>query len=423
MVAKADAGSSSIMFRHASAAVLVRIRNDFSHPIYIDSVVLGSESYQLSGSRNIDLTVDDLGLEANAPSTTAQRRVRVRFARNSVSVAPTEVCEVQVPIFPVGESDITIKVYAHCWIEGMSCDAATYSYSLTNNTVALARNQMLKAQISLSGTNEHLTIVTRGAFSVDATHQVYFSKGNLQYTIADGTWNFAEHQYDVIESANVAENYAGQTQVGLFGWGTNGAFLEGRITAPTSTSTTASDYGPASGNLTQEQDWGHNPIANEGNQADQWRTLTNVEWNYIINGREGCSKVGSKSNARFASATVNGKRGVIVFPDTYTHPSVSVVSGSFDGAINVSKLDWTKVEINQLNWEKMEAAGAIFLPSTGQRVGKVYQNEWFGYYHTATYNSSTQSQMVRLMNNSNISCYVNSDRSNGSAVRLVRNVD
>ena len=48
-----------------------------------------------------------------------------------------------------------------------------------------------------------------GLFSVSATQQVRFSKGNLQYQASTGTWRFAEHQYDYIgtDNSNISSNY------------------------------------------------------------------------------------------------------------------------------------------------------------------------------------------------------------------------
>ena len=75
---------------------------------------------------------------------------------------------------------------------------------------------------------------TCSRFSVSPTQQVRFSRGNLQYNAAlnshatadgntlQGTWRFAEHQYDIIGTANVnsSSNYNGW--IDLFGWGTSG---------------------------------------------------------------------------------------------------------------------------------------------------------------------------------------------------------
>ena len=421
MVAHAAAGAQSLEFRHVSAAVRVRIRNNFSHPIAIDSVVVASPTHQLCGSTALDLTAADLGLAARTTATASLRRVGVGF-HTEVLVAPGAVCEVQVPILPIDEGSLTLRILARRTVVGMACDAATYTYERTDAAGALARNQMATAQIALGNANLNLTTVERGAFTINGEgDQVFFSKGNLRYTIADGTWSFMEHQYDIGESGTVGENYAGETSVSLFGWGTGGATLDGSITSPTATGT-GTDYGPASGDLTQALDWGHNPIANGGNTADQWRTLSNTEWNYILRTRK-ASTVDGKANARYAPATVAGEKGMIIFPDQYTHPSISVLSGSFSSAINISasSLTFTKVSVDQANWEKMEAAGAVFLPTAGQRVEQACSNPDNCYYWTKTQTSATQAYSVSICA-STLSCYINQNRNVGCAVRLVQDV-
>ena len=141
-----------------------------------------------------------------------------------------------------------------------------------------------------------------GLFSVSGSRQVYFSKGNLQYQASTNTWKFAESQYDYIGDANsnISSSYDGW--IDLFGWGTSGyhdANDPYNVNyQPWSSSDSLLDneynsygYGPSSNmpdmNLTgtsANYDWGvNNPISNGGNTANQWRTLTQPEWSYILN--------------------------------------------------------------------------------------------------------------------------------------------
>ena len=121
--------------------------------------------------------------------------------------------------------------------------------------------------------------VLPGSFSVSATQQVHFSKGNLQYQASTNTWRFAEHQYDYVgtqtadgngyyggnvsgsDNRNISSTYSGW--IDLFGWGTGDN--------PTLASTDHADYSTF-------VDWGCNAISNGGNTANQWRTLTKAEW-------------------------------------------------------------------------------------------------------------------------------------------------
>lgn len=61
-----------------------------------------------------------------------------------------------------------------------------------------------------------------GQFSVSASKQVYFSKGNLRYHCSSKAWSFATNQYDVVgqSNSNISSSYAGY--IDLFGWGTSG---------------------------------------------------------------------------------------------------------------------------------------------------------------------------------------------------------
>ncbi len=196
-----------------------------------------------------------------------------------------------------------------------------------------------------------------GVFSVSPTKKVVFSKGNLQYRASTNTWRFAEHQYDVVGSANknISSYYSGW--IDLFGWGTSGYNNK----KPYMTSTNMNDYGNGSNNIARTNyDWGvYNKISNGGNQTSLWRTLTNSEWDYIINKR-------SCASSKKGIGCVNGVNGLILLPDNWTLPSGltfrSGVANSRGSAYYKTINNYTVSE-----WSKMEANGAVFLPATGWR--------------------------------------------------------
>ena len=93
----------------------------------------------------------------------------------------------------------------------------------------------------------NMEIVGLGPFSVSATKKVMFSPGNLQFnamkgihqcadgTSQQGTWRFAEHQWDYVGDATNGNVYENGTKcdnakinstyngwIDFFGWGTNG---------------------------------------------------------------------------------------------------------------------------------------------------------------------------------------------------------
>ena len=181
-----------------------------------------------------------------------------------------------------------------------------------------------------------------GQFSVSANKKkVYFSKGNLRY--ASGTWSFFDHQYDYYQSYS-ADAWD------KFGWSTS------KTTYGMNISGDNSDY------LGDFVDWG-------ATMGSGWCTLSKEEWLYLFNQRSG-STVNGTENGRYAKAKVNNVGGVILFPDTYTHPDgvadpVGVNDAEYDTGLDYEDGNSYTVE----DWTKMESAGCVFLPAAGYRAG------------------------------------------------------
>ena len=189
--------------------------------------------------------------------------------------------------------------------------------------------------------------VLPGTFNVGENTQVHFSQGNLQYQASTQTWRFAENQYDVIgsDNANISASYSGW--IDLFGWGTGNN--------PTNSSTNESDYSTF-------VDWGVNAISNGGNKANMWRTLTKDEWDYLLHKRAGY-------NTSYSHATVNTVQGHILLPDNFVIPSdIHFEPVAINFTTNVYDFD---------QWQKMEKAGAVFLPAGGRRSGTSYIPYYF----------------------------------------------
>ena len=108
-----------------------------------------------------------------------------------------------------------------------------------------------------------------GRFSVSDGKQVYFAKGNLQYTRSTGTWSFAKQQTDYLGDANITTDTNGNTvladTIDLFGWGTGNN--------PADTSTNIHNYPTFN-------DWGTNVVGTDA--AYTWRTLSKAEWKYLF---------------------------------------------------------------------------------------------------------------------------------------------
>ena len=198
-----------------------------------------------------------------------------------------------------------------------------------------------------------------GLFSVSADKQVVFSPGNLQYHPKNNEWRFAENQTDYIGDANsnIAADYDGW--IDLFGWGTGDA--------PAKSSTSYSDYSTF-------VDWGTNQIGADA--PNTWRTLTSDEWVYLFDTRTDASSL-------YGIAQVSGVNGLVVLPDDWTVPAgISFKSGFHSDYVG----DYSVYQsFTDEKWQTMEQAGAVFLPTAGQRHGTdVYDVGYNGDYWSDT---------------------------------------
>ena len=229
-----------------------------------------------------------------------------------------------------------------------------------------------------------------GVFSVSDGKQVYFSKGNLRY--ASSKWSFFDNQYDYYTSYS-ADAWD------KFGWSTS---------ATTYGMSTSSSNGDYSGDFV---DWG-------ATMGAGWRTLTSDEWAYLLKTRS-ASTVNGTENGRYAKAKVNDVGGVILFPDTYTHPDgVAAPTG-----VNATdEYGWEGNSYTAADWTKMESAGCVFLPAAGCRYGsEMIGLGSYGYYGSATPDGADYAYRVKF-NSGSLEPANSINRCLGCSVRLVQEV-
>ena len=259
--------------------------------------------------------------------------------------------------------------------------------------------------------NDAPTGAVNGLFSVSASQKVYFSQGNLQYQASTNIWRFAENQYDYIgnSNSNISQTYNGW--IDLFGWGTSG-WNSGNTYYHPWDSNNSNGYGPTgSNNLTgafSNADWGvYNPISNGGNAPNQWRTLTQSEWDYVFNTRY------TPSGMRYAKAVVNNVNGVILLPDYWSSGTYSLNN------VNRNDVGFDSNILTVSQWILLEDVGAVFLPAAGNRNGTtVSYASSCGYYWSATCLGNNNACDLRFTN-SNLSANDNIYRYRGRSVRLV----
>lgn len=374
MVGKVTGANPSVIeFKHLTAAVKVMIWNNLASLLTLDSVIVSSSSLQLSGQRTVTIGVGSVTVgDQSGTIAAADKRVKISFAANTC-FKKNDTIEVQVPFWPVAQTgDFTIKIYTH--VQGAR--NISFVYERSNSNPQLTRNQMMTARVDLRSSNDNITNLRKGRFTINASGgNVFFSQGNLMYS--NNTWSFHTNQYDRCFTANgsVSTNYTSAGTFDLFRWGSSG-----NVRPPyDNSSSDNTDAVNGSTNISEtENDWGmHNAISNGGNTAGVWRTLTKSEWHYLITNRYNADNL---CNA----ATVNGVQGYIILPDGWVLPD----GCSFTG-YNGFNSDANKYSTNIYdtdNWAIMEAAGAVFLPACGY-TDKTYILEKIhrGYYWSSTH--------------------------------------
>lgn len=218
-----------------------------------------------------------------------------------------------------------------------------------------------------------------GIFSIDDIRQVQFSKGNLQFYASTKTWRFAEFQHNILAESNknIAETFNGW--IDLFGWGTGNN--------PTLSSTNDEDY------LTFTE-WLAKITSDGSDQSSHWRTLTSTEWLYLFRNR-------TNADSLFGLGVVVGLKGIILLPDEWSIPDGLTFYSSVE-----QKWQWRNgptatncgyykengvsdtYNLNNysfIEWQRMDTAGAVFLPAAGYREGtELYNIGECGYYWAST---------------------------------------
>ena len=183
-----------------------------------------------------------------------------------------------------------------------------------------------------------------GQFSVGGGVKVQFARGNLIHNLGSNTWSIARTQdfnigYNNINLGN--ENFKGD--IDLFGWSSESTYYG------VNASNADADY------TGEFVDWG--TLIGE-----QWFTMTYEQWNHLFNIRDNHANL-------WANGQVAGRNGLILLPDDWQLPEGMNFVPQYKTA---NDLEYDFLESNVYTaeeWQVMEAAGAVFLPSAGRRTG------------------------------------------------------
>ena len=369
--------------------------------------------------------------EAATCITGFNNKVTVDFGENTVTPSQEGT---GIITLPAGSGEKWAILLPQEAIEEGSAYSEDGEYTGTCGAVsAIHENGFLTAGIEVNVTTEvnpgEVPVgAINGKFTINANgEQVYFSQGNLQYIGSAATpyWKFAENQWDYLGTTTNQNSSNQNVDRDLFGWGTsgwnNGNMYYQPYDTEYMTDWNAYDYGygygPTDGtsytyNLTgtyANADWGvYNAISNGGNTPNQWRTLTQPEWDYVFSSRN------TPSGIRYAKGSVNGVNGVILLPDDW---NTSIYALNYT---NRGDAPYTTNTITSSDWESMEANGAVFLPAAGDRGGSSVGGAGSGgYYWSSSYSSSYSARNVYFSSGYLYTDYGNY-RSSGFSVRLVR---
>lgn len=241
-----------------------------------------------------------------------------------------------------------------------------------------------------------------GEFSVAYNKKVAFSQGNLQYVTTSNQWIFAQNQYDIIGTRNMVGTAFADT-IDLFAWSTD--------TDPsTAWGVTLEDNNDLyTGNFV---DWG--TAIGDGTT---WRTLTSAEWEYLRASRQNAAQL-------IGIGSINGVHGLILLPDNWVTPEgITFKSGYSDKEYSsVAFEEYQSFTLEQ--WAIMQAAGAVFLPCSGFRLGtSLAYMQLAGLYWTssphAAYGPRFASYFLFMCDGAGVGY---DTRSGGNAVRLVRDL-
>ena len=353
-------------------------------------------------------------------SVNAQRRMQVWEGNTYMQFFTTDVDSVTFLSFPDGILQECKEIHDTIFKTVTVHDTITQTIRDTITTII---KDTIYIQYCPDTINASDTLT--GVFSVSATKQVRFSHGNLQYTQSTQTWSFAEHQYDFIGTDNVdggteqidsvyGDYYKNGNiladKIDLFGWsGSIGSAKWG-----VSTSTDVSDY---SGDFV---DWGTNIIGTDA--PNTWRTLASDEWHYLR-----CSRANADDLVGVARINLNADgteyaNGLILLPDTWTCPEGVTFKSGFSDTYNVQAYaDYQTFTLT--DWQKLEAAGAVFLPASGSRYRSyVTIVQYDGYYWSATPYDSFSAGCLYFNSHEAYTYDGYNTRRNGQAVRLVQDL-
>lgn len=369
MMAVSD--NEELSFKNPCAILKIHMQKS---NISISKIQIATDQYI-----NGDFTIDYNDGEPTLTRTNSTNHTKVTTLTMANPVSITEGADFCLYLPAAQYGYFLLKIY----------DADGNILSKSFSGLNFGRNQYRTLNIPESAINFHPGDLT-GEFTVNANGaKVTFSRGNLYKN--SNQYHFASKQYLRTESNGDQDH--------LFTW----------------TSSMQTSYPPQNG----------------GNQS--WRVLSKDEWQYMmktIGGRTVSFITPSHTYTyHFLAAKVTKENGYnvngyILFPDVFYWPleeSKLPVANKFGS----QTLQWSNVPVfTNYEWQMLEAAGSVFLPTTGKiELGNAREFTSGSYYWTSTGNTSDGAYSIRFRDGAN-SPYYQEGRTDQwkCAIRFVKNV-
>lgn len=400
-----------------------------TNAIRISSIEVTAIGKGLYGTGTATVNGTNSRLDITYNNVKSNSRVVLEMGDGGVTLAPgaTGTYYVMVPPYD-GTTTFSVKIR-------FGADGHSSITKTTSTPVQLDRNMIVSIVTSATPVEDN---EISGYYSISDHCKVVFSKGNLQCwnpTTTTQTWHFAENQYDYYGGANVGNNSLGNV-VDLFYWSIKEDYEHWDAGHGSGSSygvrvlwecNAEDEYYDSYLRQSAFNDWGTLEI--DGDPANTWFTLTQPEWDYLLNGRDTRDGITRRVNVNITgvpghptgSTTIHG---CMLFPDDWTSDRIPSGISLYTDRIN---------NISYTNFRRLEAVGCVLLPECGYRYWGGFHNNWegattaenVGNYWTATYHQYDDSYMMVYNYNANsyvASTEVNADASviNGCAVRLAK---
>lgn len=294
-------------------------------PIYLEAKEI---EYAADGNYDVEMTMPYAVLKLDLSALGTASGTDVEIYANDVPVA--KVLSVKTDsktVYVAVEADGVKKLYV--FDNGGNQIVPCPEWTLNPNT------------FYTTGNDAEAVKIEPAKFAIASNKYVYFSKGNMYY---DGdSFEFEAEQY------NCATSWSSE-HVNHFFWSDkqNVAVAESYDDSGI-TETTCFFTNERSGSVVVP-----NSEFTVGGETGVWRVLTRPETDYLINNRSGKS---------FAKANVNGRKGLLLFPDGYN----GTTEGNGIATVNTEGADFPADGMTTDAFKLLERKGVVFLPCAGNR--------------------------------------------------------